>query len=237
MDKTVTYSFNYQDLDIDPGKMEYLMGYSQAGSCPEPVVEMIIDVLMRAPKLVDIKGGLLICDPITADRKNRVLITKEQIFQTGKIVTNHLKYSEKAAWFICTVGEKLPDYSRILMEQGDIMEGYVVDVAGNLIVEKAMDKMQEILSKEMAKEGLLTTNRYSPGYCEWEITEQQKLFSLFPKNYLGVKLTESSLMQPIKTVSGVIGIGKKVKNNPYTCNYCSQQNCLYRDKKESKKST
>ena len=27
------------------------------------------------------------------------------------------------------------------------MEGYVVDVAGNLIVEKAMDKMQEILGK------------------------------------------------------------------------------------------
>lgn len=235
MKHPATYHFNYQDLDINPDTMEYLMGYSQPGSCPEPVVEMIIDVLMKAPKLCDIKGGILITDPVNADRDNRVLISEDQVFQTGKIVTNHLRHSEKAAWFICTVGEKLPDYSRILMDQGDIMEGYVVDVAGNLIVEKAMDKMQAILNKEMTESGLLTTNRYSPGYCEWDIREQQKLFSLFPDNYLGVHLTETSLMQPIKTVSGVIGIGEKVKNNPYTCDYCTQQNCLYRDKKENSK--
>ena len=119
------------------------------------------------------------------------------------------------------------------MEQGDIMEGYVVDVAGNLIVERAMDKMQAVLEESMHGEGFKITNRYSPGYCEWDIAEQQKLFSLFPENFLGVSLTESSLMQPIKTVSGVIGIGKNVKNNPYTCHYCTQANCLYRDKKDS----
>lgn len=233
MDLPISYHFNYQDLDIDPQKMEYLMGYAQPGSCPEPVTEMIHNILERAPKLVDLKGGLLKVDPVKVDRENRLLICREQVFHTGKIVTNHLRHSELAAWFICTVGEKLPNYSRIMMEQGDIMEGYVVDVAGNLIVEKAMDKMQEILEKELAEEGLKTTNRYSPGYCEWDIAEQKKLFSLFPNEFLGVHLTESCLMQPMKTVSGVIGIGKNVKNNPYTCNYCTQANCLYRDKRDT----
>ncbi len=232
MSKATTYHFNYQELDIDPGMMEYLMGYSQPGSCPEPVTEMIHDILHKAPKLVDIKGGLLRIGPVEADRENRQLVCPGQVFNTGKIVTNHLRQSEEAAWFVCTVGEKLPGYSRILMEQGDIMEGYVVDVAGNLIVEKAMDKIQEILKKELAEEGLKTTNRYSPGYCEWDIVEQQKLFALFQEDYLGVRLTENSLMQPIKTVSGVIGIGKNVKNNPYTCDYCTQANCLYRDRRE-----
>jgi hypothetical protein len=231
MQEPLTYNLNYEDLDIKQEKLEYLMGYSQPGSCPEPIVEMIFDVLMRAPKLCDIKAGIVITDPVVSDRDGRVLISRDQVFQTGKIITNHLKYSEKAAWYLCTVGEKLPGYSRILMEQGDFMEGYVVDVAGNLIVETAMDKIQSILEAKMAEEGMKITNRYSPGYCEWDIIEQKKLFSLFPKEFLGVHLTESSLMQPIKTVSGVIGIGKKVKNNPYTCNYCTQQNCLYRDKK------
>ncbi len=231
MQEPLTYNLNYEDLDIKQEKLEYLMGYSQPGSCPEPIVEMIFDVLMRAPKLCDIKAGIVITDPVVSDRDGRVLISRDQVFQTGKIITNHLKYSEKAAWYLCTVGEKLPGYSRILMEQGDFMEGYVVDVAGNLIVETAMDKIQSILEAKMAEEGMKITNRYSPGYCEWDIIEQKKLFSLFPEKFLGVHLTESSLMQPIKTVSGVIGIGKKVKNNPYTCNYCTQQNCLYRDKK------
>lgn len=231
MPQPESYHFNFHDLNIDPGKMEYLMGYTQEGSCPEPIVEMIHEILEKAPILCDIKGGIIISEPVIADRENRVLISKEQIFQTGKIVTNQLRYLEKAAWYICTIGEKLPDYSRILMEEGDIMEGYVADVAGNLIVETAIDKLHSLLEDQMAKNGLLITNRYSPGYCEWDIREQKKLFSLFPENYLGVRLTETSLMQPIKTVSGVIGIGEKVKNNPYTCDYCTQQNCLYRNKK------
>ena len=234
MDHPLTYHFEFQDLDINPQKMEHLMGYSQPNSCPEPVTDMIHDIIHKAPKLLDIKGGLLKIDSVKADRQNRILICQEQEFQTGKIVTNHLRYSEKAAWFLCTIGEKLPNSSRILMDQGDFMEGYVVDVAGNLIVEKAMDKIHEILEKEVATEGLNTTNRYSPGYCEWDITEQIKLFSLFPEGYLGVELTETSLMQPIKTLSGVIGIGEKVKNNPYSCDYCTQQNCLYRDKRGGK---
>ena len=117
-----------------------------------------------------------------------------------------------------------------VMEQGDIMEGYVVDVAGNYLVERAMDLLQNVIEDEMASQGMKITNRYSPGYCEWDIREQQKLFSLFPENYLDVSLTDSCLMQPIKTVSGVIGIGKDVKLNPYTCHYCTQANCLYRDK-------
>lgn len=230
MNDVLTYTFNYEELVIDPGDLEHLMGYSQPGSCPAPVVEMIHDILDRAPMLCDIKGGMLITEPVHVDRENRMLKVGQQTFETGKIVTNQLRNSEKAAWFICTAGEKLPDYSRILMEQGDIMEGYVVDVAGNTIVERAMDKMMGILKEDMLMKGLKITNRYSPGYCEWNITEQQKLFSLFPENYLGVHLTDTCLMQPIKTVSGVIGIGKSVKLNPYTCNYCTQANCLYRDK-------
>lgn len=233
MDLPITYHFKYEDLEINPDNLEHLMGYSQPDSCPEPVVEMILDVLVKAPKLCDIKGGIFIADPVHADLNNKLLIFGEEVFHTGKIVTNQLRNSEKAAWFICTIGEKLPDYSRILMEQGDIMEGYVVDVAGNLIVERAMDRIQMIMEKDLAEAGLKITNRYSPGYCEWDIAEQEKLFSLFPNGFLGVHLTESCLMQPIKTVSGVIGIGKNVKNNPYTCHYCTQANCLYRDKKDT----
>jgi len=231
MENPVTYHFDLKDLDIKAEKLEYLMGYSQAGSCPEPVSEMIGEALSKAQELCDIKGGYILLDPVNADRENRILYCKEQVFHTGKVVTNQLKNSVKAAWYICTVGEKLPDYSRELMDKGDLMEGYVVDVAGNVIVETAMDLILSKLAGEMADEGLKTTNRYSPGYCEWDIIEQKKLFALFPKGYLGVHLTDTSLMQPIKTVSGVIGIGENVKNNPYTCNYCTQQNCLYRDKK------
>ena len=80
----------------------------------------------------------------------------------------------------------------------------------------------------MEQAGLKITNRYSPGYCGWDTREQHKLFSLLPENSCGIRLTESALMLPIKSVSGFIGVGANVRFNPYTCKMCDAEFCVYR---------
>ncbi|MFZ0283319.1 MAG: vitamin B12 dependent-methionine synthase activation domain-containing protein, partial [Bacteroidales bacterium] len=62
--------------------------------------------------------------------------------------------------------------------------------------------------------------------------EQHKLFQLIPKNYCGISLTPSALMDPMKSISGFIGIGADVRYNAYTCNLCDMKDCIYRKKKE-----
>ena len=103
------------------------------------------------------------------------------------------------------------------MKDGDLLTGYVYDVIGSEVVEAAVDLMQDSLRKSMAAEGKKITNRYSPGYCGWDVAEQHKLFQLMPDNYCGIKLNDSALMNPEKSVSGFIGIGEHVRYNPYTC--------------------
>jgi hypothetical protein len=95
-----------------------------------------------------------------------------------------------------------------------------------------MDRLQEALADQLGERGIRITNRYSPGYCEWHVSEQQKLFRLLPAGYCGVSLTDSSLMRPIKTVSGFIGVGPEVRRNAYTCGLCELQDCLYRRLRE-----
>jgi hypothetical protein len=95
--------------------------------------------------------------------------------------------------------------------------------------------MQGDLEKNMRDSGKKITNRYSPGYCGWDVTEQHKLFQLMPENYCGIKLTPSALMDPVKSISGIIGIGENVKNNPYTCRLCNQNDCVYRGIRERMK--
>jgi len=95
-------------------------------------------------------------------------------------------------------------------------------------VEAAADIMQDNLLKEMISADKKITNRYSPGYCGWDVAEQQKLFQLMPDNFCGVKLNDSSLMDPEKSVSGFIGIGENVRYNPYTCGLCDMKDCIYR---------
>jgi len=65
----------------------------------------------------------------------------------------------------------------------------------------------------------------SPGYCGWDVSEQQKLFSLVNDMRIGIKLTESSLMIPIKSISGLWGFGEKLKKKEYNCNKCEEAMC------------
>ncbi|MGB5263413.1 MAG: vitamin B12 dependent-methionine synthase activation domain-containing protein, partial [Lutimonas sp.] len=89
----------------------------------------------------------------------------------------------------------------------------------------------EKLKNSTSLNNLAITNRYSPGYCDWKVVDQQKLFSFFPENFCGVSLSETSLMRPIKSVSGIVGIGKNVNYLSYICDKCKNLGCVYRAKK------
>jgi hypothetical protein len=76
---------------------------------------------------------------------------------------------------------------------------------------------------------------YSPGYCGWDISAQKKLFAyLQPKN-IGIRLNDSYLMTPLKSVSGVLIDGKKeihiFQNNFDFCESCKTHSCRERIKR------
>jgi hypothetical protein len=58
--------------------------------------------------------------------------------------------------------------------------------------------------------GLRTSRgrRYGPGYCGWHVSGQRRLFEALNPDEIGITLNDSYLMQPLKSVSGVIVIGK-----------------------------
>jgi hypothetical protein len=114
------------------------------------------------------------------------------------------------------------------MIEKDLLKGFVCDVVGSEIVEAAADLMQAELEETMIRSGKKITNRYSPGYCGWDVADQHKIFKLVNSGFCGIRLTESALMDPVKSVSGIIGIGKEVKLNPYTCKMCNMTDCIYR---------
>jgi hypothetical protein len=225
-----TYAFQLQDLAVAPGQIECMMGYSGNHPAPEPVAGMIEEVMKEAPVLSDIRGGYVITPGIRVDRERKKLCCGSLEFNTQQIVTHQLRHAEAAAWFVCTVGEKISGLTSRLMKEGDLLRGYVVDVLANVVVDLAMDRIQEDLAKKAGTRGWKITNRYSPGYCGWDIVEQKKLFSLLPERFLGVTLTDSSLMQPLKSISGVIGMGSRVKFSDYGCTLCDDKDCIYRNK-------
>lgn len=149
-------------------------------------------------------------------------------FDMGKIILRQLRGSEAYTLFICTSGIEFEAYQQRLKDKGDMVHVFIADALGSVIAEKCADQMELHLQESIDKLGWHHTNRFSPGYCGWHVSQQQLLFPLFEGHTSGVRLTDSSLMLPIKSVSGIIGLGKEVRRLEYTCGLCNFEKCYKR---------
>ena len=210
--------------------VESLLGYPE-GNLPEPLPELISSIIEEAPEHTDIQGGYMIMDQFEIRAERQIQVNGLE-FQPTKAIAHQVRAAEKLAFFMITAGEGITSWSQKELTQGDPMAGYIIDLMGSEIVVAALDRMQDDLAGRMSEEGFKITNRYSPGDCGWPVTDQQKLFSLFPENFCGISLSESSLMHPIKSVSGIIGIGQHVRKTAYACDLCEMETCLYRNRKK-----
>ena len=125
-----------------------------------------------------------------------------EIFPVGK----HLNL------FAATLGEKISSKIASLITEGDLAEGSMLDS----VASEGADQVAEIIQNDWGKEVLAGRRsetegvmRFSPGYCGWHISGQKKLFESLGPNKIGVNLNERFLMQPLKSVSGVIVIADK----------------------------
>jgi hypothetical protein len=230
---TNTYNINFKDLHLNSSQIEAVLGYKE-GEDSSLVTSLIDEILEESASISNIKAQYSVFDEVEFDEPGKSLRIKNTDFAIKNIVYTQLKRSDSIAIFLCTAGEDIGAKSKKAMLEKDFLRGYIYDVVGSEIVEASADIMQEELKESMADSGKKITNRYSPGYCGWDVAEQHKLFALIPENFCGIKLTQSALMDPVKSVSGIIGIGKSVKYNQYTCRMCEMDDCLYRKAREKK---
>ena len=218
---------SYSDLSIDKKKIGLSIGYAN-GDLPLQIEEMIDEIISKLSNKIDINAGYRLLDLQYSSSQPSGLIVGNVFFNTDRIITSQLKMAEKAAVFLCTIGSQMENWAKHLFSEGNSVQNYLVDVTASTIVDSIADLLHDYIGFEMEKYGFHKTNRYSPGYCNWSVSEQQKLFSFFPENFCGVKLTDTSLMIPIKSISGVIGLGSYVKFAEYLCDRCGIRDCTHR---------
>ena len=226
-----TYQFDFKDLNISSAMIESVLGY-QEGEDRTLVTNLIEDILSECHEISNIKAEYRVYNDVRFDNETKSVTINSVKFQIKKIVFGQIKKSESVALFLCTAGAEIGQRSREAMLERDLLKGYIYDVIGSETVEAATDLMQADLERNMLVTGKKITNRYSPGYCGWDVAEQHNLFNLLPENFCNVKLTPSALMDPVKSVSGIIGIGENVKSNSYTCRLCDMKDCVYRSVRE-----
>lgn len=215
------------DLAVDRAEVESSLGYP-GGKMPAHLRPGLEEVLAAYRTHLVVRAGYRIVETRRDPSRPEGMYAGGTFFHMRTLVTGLLKKSEHLAFFVCTIGPGMESWRNRLQADGDLVAAFLVDTVASLAVESAVNLLHDRIEVSMRAQGLKITNRYSPGYCDWSVAEQHLLFSLFPPGFCGITLLDSSLMVPIKSVSGVIGIGKRVKRAQYTCDACGMKDCTYR---------
>jgi hypothetical protein len=162
--------------------------------------------------------------------KRSVSIHGGTIFKSQKL-SSALDGSDEIVCFVATIGNVIEKKINGLIAQNRLSEAYVLDAMGSVAVEDMVEQFHQYRRAPFFSENKSVTLRFSPGYCDWPVTEQKKLFNLFDSEPQGVKLLNSCLMQPRKSVSGVFGLVHCSSSSfqPYNpCRQCKKTDCIAR---------
>jgi hypothetical protein len=152
-------------------------------------------------------------------RKGQGTIEVAGIVFQSSVLRQNLDKAHEIFPYIITVG---PELEKAAAAQGDLLRQYYLEEIANFALEQAADWLAGHLEERFGVGGL---SSLSPGSLEdWPITEQTKLFSIFgdTEKLIGVRLTDSMLMIPRKSISGIFFPSEEGFS---ACQLCERERC------------
>lgn len=224
------YEFDFKTEKVLPASNDIIkwLNYDQHNypSFLDEAIQFSLDIIIRNAKPMG--GFVILSEEQIVFGKNSISI-QNVVLDSEKIISGYFKNAQSLAIMLATISEEPERLSKKLISEGDLLAGYILDSAASLTVERTADLVEQNLNEIINSENLFATNRYSPGYCGWNVSDQHKLFSFLPENFCGVSLNENAMMKPIKSISAIVGIGTDVNKVEYDCGLCNVDFCYKRN--------
>ncbi|SMC46290.1 vitamin B12 dependent-methionine synthase activation domain-containing protein [Sporomusa malonica] len=153
------------------------------------------------------------------EAKGESFVTIDGITFTSRVLSINLADTYRVFPYVITCGTELSDWAK---SQQDMLDKYYADIITEMILKNTRQTFFKQLDEHW---GLESTANMNPGsLADWPITEQIPLFNLIGnvENMIGVRLTESCLMVPIKSVSGIHFPKQGSWEN---CQLCPREGC------------
>ncbi|UCD74362.1 MAG: hypothetical protein JSV91_11290 [Phycisphaerales bacterium] len=141
--------------------------------------------------------------------------------------------AEALALYAATVGKDVSERITECFAAGDCAVGAMLDSAASAAADGLSRRLERRFAEQLAGAGGVPEDlcvlAYSPGYCGWHISGQRRLFEFLKPGQIGITLNDSCLMQPLKSVSGVLIAGRRdihvfASSYPF-CPECRNQTC------------
>jgi hypothetical protein len=139
--------------------------------------------------------------------------------------------AEALALFAATLGEPVSGRISTLFAENDPALAYMLDAIASVSADRLATLLGGRLHRRLGHDGIAVLP-YSPGYCGWHISAQRKLFERLRPEEIGIRLNDTCLMQPLKSVSGVLVAGPaqihKFRPRFSFCEECRTRTCAER---------
>lgn len=211
--------------DIDRREVLRYLGYKRKD--PDEAVSRLIEECITA-----------LCLRITPRHIERVFVL--QFYEENGIdaecfriesrnLAKNLKDCEQILIFAATLGigadQLIQRYNRLEMSRAVVLQA-----AAAAMIETYCDEICGLWKKQWEEQGWYARPRFSPGYGDFPLSCNASILDcLEAGKRIGIKLTDSLLMMPSKSVTAVIGLSRK----PYRCDIrgcevCAKTDCAYR---------
>ncbi len=147
----------------------------------------------------------------------------------SRVLRKNLDQVERIFPFVITLGPKLGEKQAA---SSDLLKNFYLDTIGNAALNSARKYLKRHLESQFA---LNKISSMAPGsLADWPIEEQKPLFNLLGDvdASIGVKLTDSLLMLPTKSISGVYF---PTEVSFVSCQLCPRERCESRKAKYDEK--
>jgi hypothetical protein len=137
----------------------------------------------------------------------------------SRVLRKNLDQVERVFPFVITLGPKLGEKQA---DSSDLLDNFYLDTIGNVALNSARNQLKRHLKSQFALEKL---SSMAPGSLpDWPIEEQAPLFQLLGDvdASIGVKLTDSMLMLPAKSISGIYF---PTEVSFFSCQLCPRERC------------
>lgn len=147
----------------------------------------------------------------------------------SKNLLHNLEGCEKVILMGVTIGPAIDQLIR-RAEITNMLEAAIYQAIGAAYVEAWADVVNTEIKESMKNRGYYCRPRFSPGYGDFDLSFQKDFSQLLDLSHTtGIKLTDTLLMTPSKSVTALIGCSKKDASCLLEgCEVCEKSNCTFR---------
>jgi hypothetical protein len=167
--------------------------------------------------------------PIEKFLHDRIKLENGTMIGGGPVVTV-LGGAEVLFVAVCTVGTAVDHKIKELQAQKKHFQTMLLDELAAAAVDQVRLQLYQQIKEKQEVNGWRFSTLLSPGESTWSIHDQKTIFNLIDASAIGVTLTASGLMQPLKSLSMIMGAGscEMGVEGLTNCDFCTiKDRCLY----------